>query len=121
MSNHSLLNRAICVVTASMLLAAVMTSPIRPALTALASGRSRADYLSRNFGMPGKAHTTHHRPHTPVHSRVVQVKALSPHHESDLASDSARHRLVPTDAPPPSLGWQSLILDLEQTVHPLRC
>jgi hypothetical protein len=121
MSDQSPLNRAIRLVTALVLLAAVMTSPIRSALTALASGRSRADCLRCNFDMPSKANTTHNRPHTPVNSRVVQVKALSSHHELDLASDSVRHRVEPTDAAPPFVGWQSPILEVEQTVHPLRC
>jgi hypothetical protein len=134
MSDQSPFNRAIRFATAVALLAAVMTSPIRPVVTALATGTPQANYLrrdvtgspqvhylDRNFGVPGKASTTHHRPHAPVTSRVVQVKAVSSQHTPDWTSDPARHRAGPPQAPSLEAGRQSTVVDFDRTVHPLRC
>lgn len=67
------LNHAIRLASALALLVSVMTSPIRP----IASSRvSHPNHLRRNFGIPGKVPASH-RPHIPVPSRVMQVKALS--------------------------------------------
>jgi hypothetical protein len=121
MSRQSPLNRAIRFATASALLAAVMTSPIRPANAVVATSTSRVDCLRRNFGMPAKAATTNHRPHTPVNSRVVQVKAVSSQQELDLTSDPVPHRTDPLYTSSPEAGQPSTVLGFVQTVHPLRC
>ncbi len=121
MSNLSRLNRAIRLATALALLVAVMVSPIRPAITAHATGHSRADRLRRNFGMPSKSSTTHHRPHAPVTSRVVQVKALSSQRQPDWTSDSVQHRVDLASAPSLEPGRHSTALGLDHTAHPLRC
>ena len=121
MSNQSHLNRAIRFATALALLAAVMTSPIRPANAALASGTSQVDGLPHNFAIPGKATTSHHRSHAPVTSRVVQVKALSSRRDLDWTSDPARHRVGPLQAPCLAAGPPSTALGFDQKAHPLRC
>jgi hypothetical protein len=121
MSNQSHLHRAIRLVTALMLLAAVMTSPIRPAIAVYAGGSSHVEYLRRDFGVPGKASTTHHRPHTPATSRVVQVKALSSHRELDWTSDCVHHHVDLLDGPSVESGRHATALGLDHTTRPLRC
>ncbi len=121
MSNQSRLNCAIRLATALALLAAVVISPLRPAIRVLATDSSQVDCLRRNFGMPGKAGTTHHRPHSPVTSRVVQVKALSSQHKLDWTSGSVPHRIDLAYAPSLGPGRHSTDLGLDHTAHPLRC
>lgn len=67
------LNHAIRLVSALALLVSVMISPIR---SNVASSVSSPNHLRRNFGIPGKV-SANHRPHIPIPSRVMQVKALS--------------------------------------------
>jgi hypothetical protein len=118
MSNQSPFNHAIRLVTALMVLAAVMSSPLRPAP---ASGRPRAAYLHTHSGVPAKTSPGQHRPHTPVNSRVVQVKALSSHHELDLATDPVSLRLRSTEVVAPSTARDCSTGAVGPAVHPLRC
>jgi hypothetical protein len=122
MSNQSHLNLAIRFATALALVAAVMTLPIRPAITAIGRGNSEIDCLHRNIAIPGKA-TTHHRPTAPVNSRVVQVKALS---SSSKLSRTACvvGRCLGLTSPPsrlPDRLSSTLTSGLDRAAHPLRC
>jgi hypothetical protein len=113
-------DRAIRLATALALLAAVMTSPIRPPK---ASGDgSHVDCLRRNFGIPAKADTTHRLAST-APSRVVQVKALSSESKPDWTADSARQHVDPACVPPATLEPErhSTTFALGRAIHPLRC
>jgi hypothetical protein len=114
------LHHAIRLTTALALLAAVMTSPIRPSKAA--GGGSHPDCLRRNFGIPAKADTAH-RPASPVPSRVVQVKALSSERRLDLTGDSARQYVDPACPSPasPEPERDSTAFRLDRAIHPLRC
>src|SRR5262249_40380895 len=111
---------AIRLATAVALLVSVMTSPIRPAPKA--SGSSQPDCFRRNFGIPGKA-TTHHRPHAPVTSRVVQVKAVSSECKLDWTAPPAGHDADLADSLASSIGAgrHSSALGIDRAIHPLRC
>jgi hypothetical protein len=120
MSKHSLLNNAIRLVAALTLLVSVMTSPIRTLSAARRTGASHPDYLHRNFDIPGKA-GTNHRPHVPITSRVVQVKAISSEYEPGWTTDTVCHSidLLFTSVHQPERDSASLAIDC--ALHPLRC
>lgn len=120
MSKHSLLNNAIRLAAALALLVSVMISPIRPLRAARGTGSSHPDYLRRNFGIPGKA-ATHHRPHVPIPSRVVQVKAISSEHEPGWTTDPVYRGadLLFTSLRRPERD--SAPLAIVRSSHPLRC
>jgi hypothetical protein len=122
MSDQSHFNRAICFATALSLLAAVMISPIHPAIAAMGSGSSQVDCFHRNLGMPGKA-TTHHRPVAPVNSRVVQVKALSSNSKLGWMACVVGGCLDLSGPPPlhPERPSSTFTSCLDRTTHPLRC
>ncbi len=119
MSHQPFYKNAIRLATALALLVSVMVSPIRPA--SMASSGSHPDCFRRNFGIPGKS-TTNHRPHVPLTSRVVKVKALSSQSKLDLSTLPAgqyAHRTYPS----PSVGPErdSMALATDRAIHPLRC
>jgi hypothetical protein len=121
MSHQSLKSNAIRLLAAVALLVSVMVSPIRPAPV---SGRtSHPDYLRRNFDIPGKA-TTHHRPHTPVTSRVVKVKAVSSQRKVDWSNPPAARPGADLTCPPPSdrpSGDSTVAGGTDRATRPLRC
>jgi hypothetical protein len=122
MSRPSLLNNAIRLVAALALLVSVMASPIRPLRASSRTGTAHRDYLRPDLGIPGKA-GTNHRPHVPITSRVVQVKAISSEseHESCWTTDPVCHGVdqvfrslhQPERDPAP--------LAISRASHPLRC
>jgi hypothetical protein len=117
MPKQFVLNHVVRLVSALALLAAVMTSPIRPSKAA--SGTSQPDYLRRNFGIP--RHGSTHRTAVPHTSRVVQVKALSSQTRLDWTTHPARHHddLARTDSREPRRASSAFHLD--RAPHPLRC
>lgn len=121
MSHQPLLCKDVTrIATAMALLVSVMISPIRPAPGPL--GGAHLDCLRRNFGIPGKA-TTNHRPHVPVTSRVIQVKALSSHNKFDWSPPAACHGVAPACPPSFVVGpeWDSQAVRFDRSNHPLRC
>jgi hypothetical protein len=120
MSKHSLLNNAIRLFAALALIVSVMSSPIRPLLAASRSGTSRPDYLRRNFGIPGKAGTSH-RPQVPITSRVVQVKALSSEHEMIWTTDPVCRGISMLCTPSHRTQHDSAPVAIDVALHPLRC
>jgi hypothetical protein len=121
MSHQSLQSNAIRLLAAVALLVSVMVSPTRPA--PVSGGPSHPDYLRRNFDIPSKV-ATHHRPHTPVTSRVVQVKALSAQRKLDWSNPSARpdaDLAYPPRSDRPSGDSTVAGTGTGRAIHPLRC
>jgi hypothetical protein len=119
MSRPSFPNHAIRFVAALALLVSVMTSPIRTSKAAVSTGTSAPDCLHCNFDVPGKTVTP--RPHVPVTSRVVVVKALSTQSELDLIDTPDGHRFDLHAGPSAESRPDSASSRLPEAAHPLRC
>jgi hypothetical protein len=113
------LNTAIRLISAEALLISVMTSPIRPNVS---SGISNPEHLRHNFGIPGKV-PANHRPHAPVPSRVVQVKALSSESKLDCLAPLTFLRFDPSHAVAPLMrpAPASSMPGIDLVSHALRC
>lgn len=114
-----LLSRTLRLVTCLALLVSVMTSPIRPGVY---RGISHPNHLKRNFGIPGKVHSSP-RPHIPTPVRVRVVKAISS--QSKLVGAALSHyvRINPAclASHRPEALHDSAPFRLDRSYHSPRC
>jgi hypothetical protein len=119
MADQRLLNSGIRMAAAMAFVVAVMSAPIRPVRP---TPGAQPDHFRRHFVMPNGS-TTHNRSHAPLHSRVIQVKALNSETKDRLSGTAVRATLLVLSPPALSSGMacQGIRVEMAREMHPLRC